>query len=79
MFTDYRYFYLHIGITSVYFRNVSSPLIIYTYLAEQARFPFDDIIIQLFNEFVKLYHSEFGGKIKKTPNKHKNYLTFGGK
>ena len=79
MLADYRCFYLRIGITSIYFRNVSSPLIIYTCLAEQARFPFDDIIIQLLNEFVKLYHSVFGGKIKKIVNKYKNHLTFGGK
>lgn len=79
MLADYRCFYLRIGITSVYFRNVSSPLIIYTCLAEQARFPFDDIIIQLSNEFVKLYYLEFGGKIKKIINKYKIHLTFGGK
>lgn len=79
MLADYRCFYLRIGITSVYFRNVSSPLIIYTCLAEQARFPFDDIIIQLSNEFVKLYYLEFGGKIKKIVNKYKIHLTFGGK
>ena len=79
MLADYRCFCLRIGITSIYFRNISAPPIIYTCLAEEARFPFDDIIIQLLNEFVKSYHSVFGGKIKKTANKYKNHLTFGGK
>ena len=79
MLADYRCFYLRIGITSIYFRNISAPPIIYPCLAEEARFPFDDIIIQLLNEFVKLYHLVYGGKIKKIVNKYKNHLTFGGK
>lgn len=76
---DYRCFYLRIGITSVYFRNLSCPPIIYLFLAEQARFPFDDTIIQLLNEFVKLYYLVFGGKFEKIVNKSQNHLTFGGK